>query len=116
MELISKDRLIWWLEYKWQTTSNYQEALSFAEVIECVKGMKPVNEWVPCSERLPERCGNYLITVRAYDETANIDYITTDHANSDGSFTHYKAKKNPKAKHGKIVIAWQPLPEPYKED
>lgn len=116
MELISKDRLIWWLEYKWQTTSNYQEALSFAEVIECVKGMKPVNEWVPCSERLPDRNGNYLVTVRSYDETANIDFLTVDHANSDGGFLHYATKKFVTAKRGSVAIAWQPLPEPYKED
>lgn len=74
------------------------------------------SEWIPCSERLPDKNDTYLITVSSYDETASIEYIAVDHCNSDGGFLHFETKKNPKAKSGKVVTAWMPLPEPYKEN
>lgn len=69
--------------------------------------------WIPCSERLPERSGTYIVTVSSYDQTASIEYITIDHANADGGFLHYETKKNPKSKKGAVVIAWMPAPKPY---
>ena len=83
-------------------------------IVEALK-KQATSDWIPCSDRLPDRNGTYLITVSSYDETASIEYITVDHGNSDGGFLHFETKKNPKAKSGKVVTAWMPLPEPYKE-
>lgn len=69
--------------------------------------------WIPCSERLPDKNGNYLVTVSSYDDTASIEFICIDHCNSDGKFLHYENRK-PRKKQGQYVIAWMPSPEPYK--
>lgn len=69
--------------------------------------------WIPCSERLPDKNGNYLVTVSSYDETASIEFVCIDHCNSDGKFLHYENRK-PKRKTGEYVVAWMPAHEPYK--
>lgn len=68
-------------------------------------------KWVPVSERLPEENGEYLVTREAYIDRENrnmvivrdISYFTTNYGLNNG---FHKAN---------TVIAWQPLPEPYKE-
>lgn len=58
--------------------------------------------WIPCSERLPDECGNYLVT----EETVGwnmLAYGTTDIAYFDTVW--HKADK---------VLAWMPLPEPWE--
>lgn len=62
--------------------------------------------WIPCSERLPEENGNYLVTVEANDGTASIKFQMVD---------HYGPKWLHEGKHEK-VIAWMPLPELYKTE
>lgn len=62
--------------------------------------------WIPCSERLPEENGNYLVTVEANDGTASIKYQMVD---------HYGPKWLHEGKYEK-VIAWMPLPEPYQSN
>ena len=52
-------------------------------------------QWIPCSERLPEKDGYYLTTT-CYRQVY-VDYWNEDH------FDRTEA-----------VIAWMPLPEPYK--
>ena len=57
--------------------------------------------WIPCSERLPEKDGNYIVTddsggMRCVNECLFIKCV-------DGSA--YWSLAN--------VIAWMPLPEPY---
>lgn len=96
-------------EVEWNYPMDY--AIAFDKAIEALEKMM----WIPVSERLPDNNGTYLITVSSYDETASIEYITVDHGNSDGGFLHFETKKNPKAKSGKVVTAWMPAPEPYKE-
>lgn len=86
------------------------------EIINIINRQPKVGEWIPVSERLPDKNGTYLITVSSYDETASIEYIAVDHCNSDGGFLHFETKKNPKAKLGKVVTAWMPCREPYKEN
>lgn len=69
-----------------------------------LEALKP--KWIPCSERLPEENGNYLVTVEANDGTASIKFQMVD---------HYGPKWLHEGKHEK-VIAWMPLPEPYKAE
>ena len=62
--------------------------------------------WIPVSERLPEKYGNYLVTVEANDGTASIKFQMVDHYGP--KWLHDEKTKK--------VIAWMPVPEPYKED
>lgn len=58
-------------------------------------GIEP-NKWIPVTERLPEKDGQYLVTVKkGYMLIGLWCGIKEDWGN---------------------VIAWMPLPEPYKED
>lgn len=67
------------------------------------------NGWIPCSERLPEEYGDYLIWWT--DITGNQYYEITEYEPNNGWIGDI-----PQAVEGKYsVIAWQPLPEPFKE-
>lgn len=60
-------------------------------------------DWIPCSDRLPEKEGCYLITVDEDDRkdvSADFFYVRNDGTPS----WHYENN----------VIAWMPLPEPYR--
>ena len=57
---------------------------------------QPEQRWIPCSERLPEERGFYLTTTK--DKAVYCDYWNED--NFDRT---------------EMVIAWMPLPEPYRE-
>ena len=69
------------------------------------------NGWIPCSERLPEEpeegltdldeCDEYIAMIENADIPTALNYAGNGEWYCDGEF--YK------------VIAWQPLPEPYKE-
>ena len=80
--------------------------------------------WVPCSERLPEESGYYLVTYHnwsdgnflpKYDDT----YVRRLHYQISEHFVGWNYPKNvdDRAENDchKEVIAWQPLPEPFKE-
>lgn len=66
------------------------------------RGMKC--KWIPCSERLPEEDGEYLVWVR-YEGRE----FTTTEEYEDGMW-NYSGAYNFNDK----VIAWMPLPEQYK--
>ena len=63
------------------------------------------NGWIPCSDRLPEEEADVLLSLRS------LDVYTGFRANAEGCFyidgDGYVEYEN--------VIAWMPLPEPYKE-
>ena len=72
-----------------------------------------VGEWIPVSERLPSQTGEYLVTV--YFEgciwTDKFEYTPT----LDGGWRDNET--NPQViDWNDSVIAWMPLPEPYKGD
>ena len=65
--------------------------------------------WIPCSERLPEEYREYLVWWT--DITRSQYYEIVEYEPSNGWIGDI-----PQAVEGKYsVIAWQPLPEPYKE-
>jgi hypothetical protein len=64
--------------------------------------------WIPIIERLPEE-GHYLISLKhkEFDETD----VDLSHYDDEGGFQ----LRDYMQKRWWEVIAWQPLPEPYKE-
>lgn len=83
------------------------------DIIKIVNEQPKVGEWIPCSERLPEKNGMYFITLKDLDFNGECHCFT--------EFRYYTSRKkkwdegierdNP----GMEIIAWMPLPEPYKE-
>lgn len=92
-DLISRQDAIdaikyWWTYGGWQRL--YDE----------VSNLPSAQQWIPCSERLPLDHDSVLIT--DYDYWIDIGY-------HDGQTWHYsEAVGTPQ------VIAWMPLPDPYK--
>jgi len=73
------------------------------------KEERPTGEWIPVSERLPEERGYYLVTTDG-SHNAVIDIAEY------GKF--YRKPENEYVlewNKASRVIAWQPLPEPYKK-
>lgn len=67
-----------------------------------------VQGWIPCSERLPSESGDYLCTI-PLDEVDTYTEVLTFHK---GRF--YEDDDEWGATYHDDVIAWQPLPTPYK--
>lgn len=71
------------------------------------KIMWKAQEWIPCSERLPKECDGHVlvskedeqVTTGLHSEFSNVWYIGDMHGVG-----------------GCKVLAWMPLPEPYKVD
>ena len=77
------------------------------------------NGWIPCSDRLPEVETKVLILVKRKFRDSDFIYIMTTAMYGDGTVSEcdscwywydiYNDQVDDE------VIAWQPLPEPYKE-
>lgn len=72
---------------------------SFRNMIEKQPTVEAETQWIPCSERLPVENGWYLVT--------NILGVVQQQ--------YWGARKWQKLRE-EFVIAWQPLPQPYKAE
>ena len=65
--------------------------------------------WIPCSERLPEEKGKYLVTYHPcyWDNVKDEIRVGIDTFRGRTTWAKKKFQR---------VIAWMPLPEPYKEE
>ena len=87
---------------------NFLKAIT-NEAIEIVKqeAEQYNNGWIPCSEKLPELRKDVLVTVKYTGFMGMHGYwIKTGHMESENDWWGDCA--------GGEVIAWQPLPEPYR--
>ena len=80
---------------------SYTDPLNvLTEVRDRLKALPSAQQWIPCSERLPEREGWYLISLgeKTYGG-ADVDMYCKGWV-----------------KYGTHVLAWMPLPDPYQSD
>lgn len=96
-----------------QEIANYNGIayIDTADIIEIVQEVaEEYNDgWITCSERLPEEYGDYLVWWT--DMTRGQYYEIVEYEPDNGWIGEI-----PQAFEGKYsVIAWQPLPEPFKE-
>lgn len=75
-----------------------------------IKSLPPVTpqqtRWIPCSERLPEIHQNVLLSLRSLDIEIGFRAETEPYFYSHSADGYYIEPQN--------VLAWMPLPEPYK--
>ena len=66
------------------------------------------NNWIPCSERLPEESGKVLV----YDKSGTM--LIVNYSKKHNQFNNYdEFEKTPISEYlFKDIIAWLPLPEP----
>lgn len=60
--------------------------------------------WIPVSDSLPKEPGNYLVTMKQGD-ISFVNYIWYESGMTDNFW-----------RNSSIIIAWMPLPEPYKKE
>ena len=84
----------------------------FTKYIKELPSAQPEKRWIPCSERLPD-------DVEIGEEYPTVVFCTSDGAVYVGGYEHYLGGKwwymDTWEDEAKGVIAWMPLPEPYKE-
>lgn len=84
-------------------------------MIDMINNQSKIDEWIPCSERLPESGQRCLVSVVWEDEGAKTYSVYDAVYGSDAKWHSHNYE-------GMIccliyckVVAWQPLPEPCKE-
>lgn len=88
------------LEYYGKVHGHDNKEKAIQGVFEAVRGM-----WIKCTDRLPDTYEKVLVTYKK-SASKNAEAIDIDRY----SYKSYKWEA-----HGKSVIAWMPLPKPYKE-
>lgn len=75
--------------------------------VESNEADRPQGEWIPCSERLPDEKGEYLVTYHPcyWDDVRTDIRVGIDSFRGKTTWAKHKHQR---------VIAWMPLPEPYK--
>lgn len=105
---------------------NYQAAghnNGLIKASDVIKGLPSAQRWIPCSDRLPEEYGEYLITWET--SKAPTRFIGFAEGEETGVWDDqhdrfvfswlpedYIIERYPDWR----VVAWMPLPEPYKEE
>lgn len=90
-------------------TKQMHEHIKDLRMLLTIANVNQAEEWIPCSERLPNKIGRYLATIqfptdfekkyRSIDKVVFEIYPETTRWNCEGE-----------------VIAWMPLPEPFTGD
>ena len=62
--------------------------------------------WIPVTERLPEKSGEYLVTVKWVTGESDVDVYEYD--------ARHKTWNDGESAGGERAVAWRELPEPYK--
>lgn len=101
--MIDEKKLIEGLE-EWRDETYPMESDIVTDVIGFIEEQPKANEWIPCSERLPDVEGCYIVTLTSYDGDHTCISLFNPKNPLDVKFWN----------EGLDVIAWRPLPEPWE--
>ncbi len=97
---------------------NAEETLGFSyknqlamlkNVIRRIRKQPKIGGWIPCSERMPKKEVPVLCQWHKRNELDTEVYYSILHVDDDGKWVADYGMPNGE------VVAWMPLPEPYKE-
>ena len=75
------------------------------EQVDSAPTIEPEQRWIPCDERLPEENGVYVVSYE--DAVTWLEWF-------NGKWFFYPS--NPAREETGTILAWMPLPEPYREE
>lgn len=75
---------------------------------ELIERQPQIGEWIPCSERLPEKTSSYLVTTIAADAFGKPYYVM------DVALYNIVYGWTLNNKKCEEIFAWRPLPEPWE--
>lgn len=122
MRLIDADHLRKWILARWQETNPYTDRPFRADEILAqidrefsIEMDRLRGEWIPCSERLPEPNRHDELNVDVYylAQTEFGDMIVASYNESHEGTKWWEQMYSYRIFDDEIV-AWRPLPEPYK--
>ena len=87
--------------------ANYHYLMGYQDAAEAVEQVPAVQQWIPITDRLPEYAGVYLCTIQS-GEHYSVMMCTWIPARQMWMPLMYGNHDN--------VIAWVPLPEPYRKE
>ena len=96
-----------------QNTNAIENELKDIEAIDmAIEALSAEAEWIPCSERLPSEDGDYLVQMSWWGFQMDV-YSWADGWNCyriNGKVSRLSEID------GRDIVAWMPLPKPYRED
>lgn len=84
------------------------------EVLDILDNQPKVGEWIPVSERLPEHATKVCLSLESSDPV--LVAVIDENGNTTTSVDFLIEDTRACALNDNSIIAWQPLPEPYKEE
>ena len=114
-DLISRQAVLDILEregHKWGNDyRDWVDAVNEVETLPSVNPQEPKTGWIPVSERLPKVADCYAVTRKIGSD------LIVDACFFDGKNTwHHDNRTNHERNYLTNIIAWMPLPEPYKAE
>lgn len=82
------------------------ENRQMAEWLRELKKLKSEDSWITCREKQPDKTGQYLVTIKYRHDKKGYMYMTARR----NYYAEYQTWED------SLVIAWQPLPEPYRAE
>lgn len=111
MRLIDADRLCEDLLNRWSIADTKKEELIrqvMADIVTPIVVSQPtVNQWIPVSERLPKDKQEILFSTKT-------GRVHSGRYHDDNSVNQWYSHKDRARAWNNVVIAWMPLPEPWK--
>jgi hypothetical protein len=95
------------IDFKRIVLTTAKPAEMIRQKIQELPPVTPTPKWIPCSERLPEEDGEYLVTIKWKGSYSGDVYTETN-------IGEYRKKSKDWDRVG--ITAWMPLPEPYKAE
>ena len=87
------------------------------ELQEAIEQDEKENGWIPVSERLPEEDGRYLVTFKYGIKVCMVGYGSCKRTVLGYPIGHgWYSLEEAQYYAEDSIIAWMPLPKPYKED